>query len=94
MGLSRTSMHGSHPHALPTPVHHPEAAGSEVPCHHLPRAGMGVEAAYDLITAELLLDGAARLNPKPRDVAARASLRRRRSANHMRSLTWTGGRRP
>ena len=32
------------------------------PCHHLPGDGMGSDAAYDFITAELLLDGAARLN--------------------------------
>jgi glutamate decarboxylase len=43
-------------------VHHPEAAGTEVPCHHLPDDGMGSDAAYDFITAELLLDGQARLN--------------------------------
>jgi glutamate decarboxylase len=62
MGLSRKSMHGRHVRPLPPPVHHPEAKEAEVPCHHLPGDGMGVEAAYDCITAELLLDGAARLN--------------------------------
>jgi glutamate decarboxylase len=62
MGLIRQSKHGRHVHRLPPPVHHPEAHGTEVPCHHLPDDGMGVEAAYDCITAELLLDGAARLN--------------------------------
>jgi glutamate decarboxylase len=62
MGLTRQSEHGRHAHRLPSPVHHPEAAGTEVPCHHLPDDGMGSDAAYDFITAELLLDGQARLN--------------------------------
>ena len=62
MGLTRQSMHGRHAHPLPPPVHHPEADGCEVPCHHLPDEGLGSAAAYDLITAELLLDGQARLN--------------------------------
>jgi glutamate decarboxylase len=62
MGLTRQSMHGRHIHRIPPPVHHPEAQGGEVPCHHLPDDGLGSEAAYDYITSELLLDGAARLN--------------------------------
>jgi glutamate decarboxylase len=62
MGLTRQSTHGRHEHALPAPVHHPEADGVEVPCHHLPDDGLGSAAAYDYITAELLLDGQARLN--------------------------------
>ncbi|HEY5318325.1 MAG TPA: glutamate decarboxylase, partial [Solirubrobacteraceae bacterium] len=62
MGLTRQSAHGSHPHQLAPPDHHPEAAGTEVPCHHLPGDGMGADAAYDCISAELLLDGEARLN--------------------------------
>jgi glutamate decarboxylase len=61
MGLSKPFGH-SHMHPIPPPVHHPVAAEMEVPCHHLPADGMGSEAAYDCITAELLLDGAARLN--------------------------------
>jgi glutamate decarboxylase len=55
-------MHGRHQHRIPPPVHHPEAAGAQVPCHHLPDDGLGSEAAYDYITSELLLDGQARLN--------------------------------
>ena len=62
MALTRQSAHGRHAHPLPPPPHHPEADGSEVPCHHLPAEGLGSDAAYDFITAELLLDGAARLN--------------------------------
>ena len=62
MALIRQSVHGAHTHPLPTPVHHPAAARTEVPTHHLTGDGMGSEAAYDFITAELLLDGAARLN--------------------------------
>jgi len=62
MGLTRQSMHGTHMRRIPPPVHHPEAAGAQVPCHHLPDDGLGSEAAYDYITSELLLDGAARLN--------------------------------
>ena len=62
MGLTRQSTHRRHRHALPPAVHHPEADGAEVPCHHLPDAGLGTAAAYDYITAELLLDGQARLN--------------------------------
>ena len=62
MALTRQTVHGRHAHRLAAPVHHPEAAGTEVPCHHLPDDGMGSDAAYDFITAELLLDGAARLN--------------------------------
>jgi glutamate decarboxylase len=62
MGLTRQSMHGRHARPLPTPTHHPEAEGVEVPCHHLPDDGVGSAAAYDYITAELLLDGQARLN--------------------------------
>ena len=62
MALTRQSQHRGHTHPLPAPVTHPEATGAEVPSHQLPRDGMGSEAAYDFITAELLLDGAARLN--------------------------------
>jgi glutamate decarboxylase len=62
MGLTRQSAHGRHVHPLPAPIHHPEAEGVEVPCHHLPDDGLGTAAAYDYITAELLLDGQARLN--------------------------------
>ncbi|MDQ6778570.1 MAG: glutamate decarboxylase [Actinomycetota bacterium] len=62
MGLIHQSKHGRHAHRLSPPVHHPQAKGTEVPVNHLPDDGMGTEAAYDCITAELLLDGAARLN--------------------------------
>jgi len=62
MGLTRKSTHGAHPHELPSPVHHPAVSEVTVPCHHLQADGMGSAAAYDFITAELLLDGAARLN--------------------------------
>jgi glutamate decarboxylase len=62
MALVRQSAHAKHAHPLPPPPHHPEADGTEVPCHHLPAEGLGSDAAYDFITAELLLDGAARLN--------------------------------
>jgi glutamate decarboxylase len=62
MGLTRQSTHGRHSHPLPPPAHHPEAEGTEVPCHHLPADGLGSAAAYDYISSELLLDGQARLN--------------------------------
>jgi len=62
MALARQSARGRHARDLPAPLHHPEASGAVVPCYNLQEAGMGSEAAYDFITAELLLDGAARLN--------------------------------
>jgi glutamate decarboxylase len=62
MGLTRISRHSKHAHTLPPPAHHPVAEATEVPCHHLPDDGLGSSAAYDFITAELTLDGAARLN--------------------------------
>jgi glutamate decarboxylase len=34
----------------------------EIPCHELPEHGIGEQTAYELLTNELLLDGAARLN--------------------------------
>jgi glutamate decarboxylase len=69
MGLSRQSTQGKHARTLPPPVHHPEAAGAEVPSHRLPEDGLGSSAAYDYITAELLLDGQARLNLATFDTA-------------------------
>jgi glutamate decarboxylase len=62
MALIRQSARGRRAHPLAAPVHHPAAAGVELPSHHLPGDGIGSEAAYDFITAELLLDGSARLN--------------------------------
>ncbi|HWF73137.1 MAG TPA: glutamate decarboxylase [Solirubrobacteraceae bacterium] len=63
MGLTRQSGHGRHGHRLHAPVHqHPKAEVAEVPCHHLPDDGIGSSAAYDYISAELVLDGQARLN--------------------------------
>jgi glutamate decarboxylase len=37
-------------------------AGASLPGHELPSEGIGTEAAYDLISSELLLDGHSRLN--------------------------------
>ena len=62
MGLTRLHAHRKHVHTLPPPAHHPLIETTEVPCHHLPGDGLGSAAAYDFITAELTLDGAARLN--------------------------------
>jgi glutamate decarboxylase len=61
MPLNRQS-HRSRPRRpLSTPVHHADPS-AEVPSHHLPDKGIGSEAAYEVITSELLLDGQARLN--------------------------------
>ena len=42
-------------------AHHP-GADLTMPVHHLPGKGAGVEAAHEMISSELLLDGQARLN--------------------------------
>jgi glutamate decarboxylase len=53
--------HGKHNRRLSIPNHHP-GAEAELPIDRLAQTGVGGEAAYELITSELLLDGMARLN--------------------------------
>lgn len=48
--------------ATTTPTTGRPAADLELPTHSLPEKGLGSEMAYDQLTAELLLDGQARLN--------------------------------
>ena len=52
---------GKHNRRLAIPNHRPGAEG-ELPIDRLAQTGVGSEAAYELITSELLLDGMARLN--------------------------------
>jgi glutamate decarboxylase len=52
---------GNHNRRVSIPIHHP-GAEAELPIDHLAQSGIGGEAAYELITSELLLDGVARLN--------------------------------
>ena len=61
MPLSRQGSKHQHNRKLP-PGAHGTAEGVEIPLHHLPEQGMGHDAAYEVITSELLLDGSARLN--------------------------------
>ncbi len=49
------------PHHASAGAHHP-GADLAMPVHHLPDGGVGVEAAHEMISSELLLDGQARLN--------------------------------
>lgn len=49
------------PHRASAGAHHP-GADLTMPVHHLPAKGVGVEAAHEMISSELLLDGQARLN--------------------------------
>ncbi len=59
MGLTRQKAGGRHHHPIGTPIHHIDG---NIPHHDLPQKGLGLEIAYEMITNELLLDGAARLN--------------------------------
>jgi glutamate decarboxylase len=59
MALSRQSATKRHHHPISAPVHHDSGT---IPCHCLPDTGLGGELSYELISNELLLDGAARLN--------------------------------
>jgi glutamate decarboxylase len=52
---------GKHNRRLSIPIHRP-GAEAELPIDRLAQTGIGGEAAYELITSELLLDGMARLN--------------------------------
>jgi glutamate decarboxylase len=62
MALVRQGTHPVHKRrTIAAPVHHP-TADLEMPCHHMPASGFGLETAYELISSELLLDGQARLN--------------------------------
>jgi glutamate decarboxylase len=61
MGLSQQRPHSMHHHRPAVPVHHQDP-DLEMPCHHLPEHGVGGDIAYEMISSELLLDGAARLN--------------------------------
>jgi glutamate decarboxylase len=53
--------HGKHNRRLAIPTHRP-GAEVELPIDRLAQTGVGSEAAYELITSQLLLDGMARLN--------------------------------
>src|ERR1700722_6837212 len=59
MGISTQRPHGRRNHPISAPIHHSEAM---MPCHSMPEKGCGLEVAYEMISNELLLDGAARLN--------------------------------
>ena len=59
MGLTRQNRTGRAQHPISAPVHHEDG---HIPCHSLPEKGLGLETSYEVITNELLLDGAARLN--------------------------------
>jgi glutamate decarboxylase len=59
MALSHQHANARRHHAISAPVHHPDGL---IPCHSLHDIGIGGEIAYELISNELLLDGAARLN--------------------------------
>jgi glutamate decarboxylase len=59
MGLTRQKANGRHHHPIGAPIHH---AGENIPHHSLSEHGLGLEIAYEMISNELLLDGAARLN--------------------------------
>jgi glutamate decarboxylase len=59
MGLTRQKAGGRHHHPIGAPIHHLDL---NVPHHSLPDRGIGLEIAYEMISNELLLDGAARLN--------------------------------
>jgi glutamate decarboxylase len=59
MPLSARRSQRGHNRTLTIPV---RQADAEVPIDRLPASGAGTEAAYELITSELLLDGQSRLN--------------------------------
>ncbi len=59
MALTQQEEPNRPPSAAPLPD---QDAGAELPGHELPHKGIGSEAAYDLISSELLLDGHSRLN--------------------------------
>jgi glutamate decarboxylase len=59
LGLVEQNPHARSRHPISAPIHHPDGF---IPCHSLPESGIGGEIAYELISNELLLDGAARLN--------------------------------
>jgi glutamate decarboxylase len=61
MALTRHVAHHK-PLLLTEPSVHHGAADSLMPRHRCPDEGMDADAAYDLITSQLLLDGNARLN--------------------------------
>ena len=59
MGLTSHGASGRRQHPSAAPIHHTDG---DMPHHSLPPKGTGLEIAYELISNELLLDGAARLN--------------------------------
>ncbi|MGO9898449.1 MAG: glutamate decarboxylase [Solirubrobacteraceae bacterium] len=59
MGLTSHGASGRRHHPCAAPIHHSDG---DVPHHSLPPKGIGLEVAYEMISNELLLDGAARLN--------------------------------
>jgi glutamate decarboxylase len=61
MGLSQQRSRSTHHHRPAAPVHLQDP-DLEMPAHKLTENGVGGDMAYELISSELLLDGAARLN--------------------------------
>src|SRR2546423_10107346 len=61
MALTRQGPRTSRIRPIAGPVEQP-ASAKQIPIHHLSRNGLGLEAAYELISSELLLDGQSRLN--------------------------------
>jgi glutamate decarboxylase len=61
MALTRQGEREGRSRPIAGPVEQPSSA-AEIPIHRLSKAGTGMEAAYELISSELLLDGQARLN--------------------------------
>jgi glutamate decarboxylase len=61
MALTRQGTRAEHSLPIAGPVDQPGSA-FQIPTHHLPDKGTGLDAAYELISSELLLDGQSRLN--------------------------------
>ncbi|HWD69551.1 MAG TPA: pyridoxal-dependent decarboxylase, partial [Solirubrobacteraceae bacterium] len=61
MALSTHRAGDGHKHPPAAPVHH-AAPDVQIPVHELSAHGLGEQMSYELLTNELLLDGAARLN--------------------------------
>jgi glutamate decarboxylase len=61
MALTRQGTRAEHSLPIAGPVDQPRSA-FQIPTHHLPDKGTGLDAAYELISSELLLDGQSRLN--------------------------------
>jgi glutamate decarboxylase len=61
MALTRQGERAGHFRPIAGAVEQPTSA-AQIPIHHLPEEGTGRDAAYELISSELLLDGQSRLN--------------------------------